>query len=83
MINLSVCLSRYGMPKDKDSGKDNNYYYYYYDDDVSWAAMEVYDDETSCVLCSMYGNDEISIISAITTIIMLKLRSYLYSLTIK
>ena len=35
MINLSVCLSRYGMPKDKDSGKDNNNYYYYYDDDVS------------------------------------------------
>ena len=32
-ICLSICLSRYGVPKDND-GRDNNYYcYYYYDDD--------------------------------------------------
>ena len=49
-VYLSVCLSRYGMPKNKDSERDNNNYYYDDDDEVSWAAMEVYDDETSCVL---------------------------------
>ena len=40
----SICLS-----KDND-GRDNNNYYYYYDDDVAWAATEVYDDDTSCVV---------------------------------
>ena len=61
-IYLSICLSRYGMPKDKD-GRDNNYYYYYYDDDdVAWAATEVYDDETSCVVLCIEMMKSISIV---------------------
>ena len=53
------------MPKDRD-GRDN--YYYYYDDDddddddVAWAATEVYDDETSCVVLCIEMMKSISIV---------------------
>ena len=59
----SICLSRYGVPKDND-GRDNNNNYYYYDDDddVAWAATEVYDDETSCVVLCIEMMNSISIV---------------------
>ena len=60
MINLSVCLSRYSMPKDKDSGRDNNNYYYYIMmmfHELLWKSMMI----RLHVCGSMHENDEIYI----------------------
>ena len=56
-LSVSICLSRYGVPKDKD-GRDNYYYYYDDDDDVAWAATEVYNDETYVLFYDYEYSDE-------------------------
>ena len=48
-MSLMIVTGMYGEAMENDMWRDN-----YYD-----AAMEVFDDENSCVLCSKYGNDEI------------------------